>query len=170
MPLLKKIFVSSFVTTACLLAAPAVARDSSTAFGVSVGGTQTLQPSLAAKVSYFLEDVLELSIGAQTRDLALVQGTAATYGIQTSGVTAAMGFRIANIDLGCQVEAAIMRKVEAPGAGQLTMAQGVAGLVEPYAGVYLARWLHVGAFYPIYRPDPAIGPRAMLTIFLPADD
>jgi hypothetical protein len=165
----RSLLTSSFVTLACLLAAgPADARDT-TSLGISVGATQTYQPSLAARVKFDVEEFMELTIGAQTRDLAVIAGTP-SYGIQTSGLTAGMGFRLANLDLGAQVEASLLRKVDATGPGQLAMAQGVAFMIEPYAGIYLADGLHVGVYYPIFRPDPAIGPRAMLTLYVPMSD
>lgn len=160
--------MSSFVTCACLLATPAQASDSA-ALGLSAGATQTMQPSLAAQVRFTMEDVLELSLGAQTRDLAVVAGAPA-YGIQTSGLTAGMGLRLFNLDVGAQVEASLLRRVEAPAAGQLAMAQSLAFLVEPYAGVYLTPFLHVAAYYPVFRPDPSMGPRAMVTFFVPLGD
>lgn len=162
------LLMSSFVTIATLAATPAEARDP-VSLGISAGSTQAIQPSLAAKVQVELEEVLIMSLGAQTRDLVVVPGTT-SYGIQTSGLTAGMGFKLFNLDFGAQVEASLLRRVEAPGAGQLAMAQGLAFLVEPYAGVFLAPGLHVGAFYPVFRPDPAIGPRAMVTLFVPMND
>lgn len=162
------LLMSSFITIAWLGAPAAEARDA-VSLGISGGSTQTFQPSLAAQVRFDLEEVMVMSIGAQTRDLVVVPGTT-NYGIQTSGLTAGMGLRLFNLDLGAQVEASLLRRVEAVGAGQLTMSQGLAVLVEPYAGVYLAPWLHVAAYYPVFRPDPAIGPRAMVTLFVPMND
>ncbi len=164
----RSVLMSSFVTLALFAATPAEARDS-VALGISAGATQALQPSLAAQVRMNMDDVLELSLGAQTRDLVVVPGTT-NYGIQTSGLTAGLGLRLFNIDVGAQVEASLMRRVEATAPGQLAVAQGLAFMVEPYAGVYLAPWLHVAAYYPVFRPDPAIGPRAMLTLFVPMND
>ena len=160
--------MSSFVTAACLLAIPAEARDGA-ALGISAGSTQALQTSLGAQVRFTLDDVIEMSVGAQTRDLAVVPGAAA-YGVQTSGLTAGMGLRLFNLDVGAQVEAALLKRVDAPAAGQLALAQSLAFLVEPYAGVYLTPFLHVAGYYPVFRPDPSMGPRVMVTLFVPLTD
>lgn len=174
MKALRVTLVYSFVTLAiAALANPAYASRDRTAVGISAGSSVMGQPSLAAQYRLTSEKVIEMSIGVQTRDFALgtrTDGTNTIYGVQTSGLTAGFGFRLANLDIGGQLEASLLRSVAATGPGQMTQTQSLAFLAEPYAGIYLADWLHVSVYYPVFRPDPAIGPRIMGTIFFPADD
>lgn len=158
------------------LAAPAEARRNSASMGIGGGATmfggsaQVLQPNLAADVTFQVEDVLEMSLGAQTRDLALVPNAIPSYGLQSSGLTAGMALRLANLSFGFQAEGALLRNVTSAGPGNLTINQGFGFIGEPYITVHLAGILAVTGYYPVVKPDPAFGPRVLVQFRVPLDD
>ena len=150
--------------------------DVDTAFGVSAGGTQILvpagavqpavpvQPSLGVRIEATVEDYLTMSLGAVSRDLIdLGQG----YGIQSSGVAATLGGRLGDFAAGIQGEVALVRNVAAPTPGVISLSQGLGFLWEPYVSYRLTPALELTGYYPIWRMDPALGPRAMLTFWVP---
>lgn len=158
------------------LAAPAEARRDPVTMGINAGATmvggnaQSLQPNLGVDLQIRLDDVLEMSIGTLSRDLVISPNSVPTYGIQSSGVVAAMGLRLANVSVGFQAEGALLRNVTSVGPGQLTISQGFGFIGEPYATIHLGSALAVTGYYPVVKPDPAIGPRVMASLRFDLDN
>ena len=170
--------VAALATLTAMTAHPTPAL-AETYIGIGGGGNMVMpqagsgatsapvQPNYAVKVQV-VEEFLELSLGTMSRDL--VDAAGAGYGIQASGLTLGMGLRMWNIRFGYQAEGTLLRNVTAPATGGIQVRQGFGYIGEAYAALQLTRFADVTAYMPLQRPDPVIGPRVMITLWVPAGD
>lgn len=167
------------------LAASAQPATALTSVGVSVGLAQLDPAKPASFESYHttsnvrfrweaLSPYTDMTFGIVSRAQAL-DGTH-NYVFETSGLALSAGGRLGFFRAGLGLEAAWLRQiVQDPNTpGTLKFHNGGGFVVEPYAGVILpflksdVTELEISVHYPLaaLKPDPAIGPRVLLTLWL----
>jgi hypothetical protein len=140
--------------------------------GLSGGATQSLAPIASAQFRTLVEEVFDVRFGLTSRDLTLVPGGPnGIYGLQGTSADLGVGLTLGPISAGFSAQAALLRNLQVVN-GSLAMSQGFGLIGEPYLGLMLAGSrrmprIELIGYYPVLRPDPAIGPRAMATLWFP---
>lgn len=176
--------VPAFLAVAVLAAASAPPATAASALGVSFGAGQmdpanplrfdSYQATSAFRYRMDLgTPFTEIGFGLVNRAQALAPTKQYVY--ETSGVGLSGGLHFGFLRAGLGLEAAWLRKIvmdtAATPAGLAF--QNTGGIVvEPYLGVQLpllkseVTELELSVHYPVIRPDPAMGPRLLLTLWL----
>lgn len=178
--------VPALVAVAVMVAAASPPASAKTSVGVSVGAAQ-LDPANPMRFDAYHSTsnfrlrfdagspYTELMFGLVNRSQAL--DATRQYVFDTSGVSISAGAHYGFLRAGVGLEAAWLRQIVMDASASPTSLRfhnGGGFVVEPFVGVLLpflktdATELELSLHYPLpgLRPDPAIGPRLLLTLWL----
>lgn len=177
--MLKRILALALATVPVFALAPrAYALDPGTfSVGYGVGLSQLYQ--FSSTVDFrghpwgpLSESIVSIDTHAQ------VLSPDATYAIESTGLSYSLGGRFAFVRGGLSVEGAALKRVlqKEPASNQLQFTYGWGFLLEPYLAVVLpvfdTKFTETDLMlkWPVMSPDPAIGPRLVLTIWAGASE